>query len=142
MTQTMVDGLAWQGIAVNAAKTVPRMAENFSAVRLRFDRVALRFVKSFQASLGAIIPDGRTLVVTITAPIRLPARTAAVLEEKIRRVLARGAVLEVHETIHGNRVTARLLRRRITADASAIGFVHNRDSDPEILFAAMRALLA
>jgi hypothetical protein len=36
--------------------------------RLRFDRVALGFVRRLQAALSASVPDGRTLILTITAP--------------------------------------------------------------------------
>lgn len=141
--QILIDALAWQGIGVDAAKAGPAIEESVFAARLRFDRVALRFVESLQASLGATIPDGRTLVVTITAPIRLPAKTAAALEANIRRNLARGrAGLEIRETIHGNRVTARLLGGRLPGNVSVIGFVHNPEPDLEVLFAAMQALLA
>lgn len=143
MNKTIIGALAWQGITVANVKPEFRTEETLSAVRLRFDKVALRFVEDLQASLGAITPDGKTLVVTITAPIRLPAKTAAALEEKIRRVIARGrAGLEIRETIHGNRITARLLGGRLSGNVSVIGFVHNPEPDLEVLFAAIRALLA
>ena len=38
-------------------------------VRLRFDKGALRFVKDLHDAVGESVPDGKTLIVTITAPI-------------------------------------------------------------------------
>lgn len=142
MKQTLADALAWQAIALDAAKTLPTIRENLPTVRLRFDRLALRFVQTLQVSLGATIPDSRTLLVTITAPICLPAKTAATLEERIRRGLAGGrAGVQIKETIHRNRITARLLQGRLAGNASVIGFVHNPDTDPAVLAEVMQALL-
>ena len=62
-----------QGIADRGGLTKPR---------LRFDRVALGLVRRLQAALGESVPDGKTLIVTITAPIRVPSKTAAALEDK------------------------------------------------------------
>jgi len=58
-----------------------------------------------QAALSAFVPDGEAIVVTVTAPIRLPAKTAAELEGKIRDGLARRpAQREISDTICGNQV--------------------------------------
>src|SRR5258708_91697 len=38
--------------------------------RLRFDKVATRLIERLQATLGEIVPDGVTVLLTITAPIR------------------------------------------------------------------------
>lgn len=40
---------------------------------------------------------------TITAPIRMPSKTAAELEAKIRRCLARGSA-QAKDTINGNAI--------------------------------------
>jgi len=37
--------------------------------RLRFDRVALKFVGGLQAALREFVPDGQIVILTITAPI-------------------------------------------------------------------------
>jgi hypothetical protein len=103
--------------------------------RLRFDRVALRFVRRLQDALSASVPDDRTLVLTITAPIRVPAKTVAALEDNIRTYLARqSAVGEARYTIHGNQIWVRLVKGGSRRTTKVIGFVHNLDSDPDVLF--------
>jgi hypothetical protein len=104
--------------------------------RLRFDKVATRLIARLQATLGETVPDGMTVVLTITAPIRLPAKTAAALEGKIQTLLGRGSPgRDEKDTIHGNRVQIRLLRDEHESERAPrmIGFVHNPDSDPLLL---------
>src|ERR1700730_14931868 len=57
--------------------------------RLRFDKVATRLMERLQATLGGTVPDGMAILLTITAPIRLPSKTAASLEDKIQTLLGR-----------------------------------------------------
>src|SRR5260370_20963214 len=63
---------------------------NAAKPRLRFDKVATRLIEGLQAALGEIVPDGMTVLLTITAPIRLPSKTAASLEDKILTLISRG----------------------------------------------------
>jgi hypothetical protein len=110
--------------------------------RLRFDKVATRLIERLQTTLSAAVPDGTTVLLTITAPIRLPSKTAAALEDKVRSVLARGAVARGESaTMHGNRVRIQTLNRGSDRAPSVIGFVHNPDSDPMVLIAMTRRLL-
>lgn len=109
--------------------------------RLRFDRTAVGLVRRLQANLAAAVPADKTIVVTITAPIRRDSATAALLEEKIRELLAtRRARLEV--TIHANRIQARVLRGGTRRTPRLIGFVHNPEPGPAGLFEVARSLLA
>ena len=87
--------LTWRGTGHgNAAKP-----------RLRFDKVATRLIERLQATLGETVPDGMTVLLTITAPIRLPSKTAASLEDKIQTRRGRGSPgRDEKDTIHGNRV--------------------------------------
>jgi len=102
--------------------------------RLRFDKVVVRLMERLQATLGGIVPDGMTVLLTVTAPIRLPSKTAASIEDKIRTILGRGsASRDAKDTIHGNRVRIRLLRGESERAPKMIGFVHNSDSDPLLL---------
>jgi hypothetical protein len=110
--------------------------------RLRFDKVVTRLMGRLQASLGESVPDGMTVLLTVTAPIRLPAKTAAALEEKIHALLGRGSRgRDEEDTIHGNRVRIRLVRDETGRAPRMIGFVHNPDSDPLVLFNMTRELL-
>ena len=102
--------------------------------RLRFDKVVIRLMESLQATLGEIVPDGMTVLLTVTAPIRLPSKTAASLEDKIQTLLRRKSPgRDVKDIIHGNRVQIRLLKYRSVRAPKLIGFVHNSDSDPLLL---------
>jgi hypothetical protein len=95
-----------------------------------------------RATLEETVPDGMTVLLTITAPIRLPSKTAASLKDKIHTLLARGSPgPDEEDTIHGNRVQIRLLRDESERAAKMIGFVHNSASDPLVLFGTTGELL-
>jgi hypothetical protein len=75
---------------------------NAAKLRLRFDRVAIRLIERLQATLEETVPDGMTVLVTITAPIRLPSKTAAALEDRMRTLLGRRSPgQDAKDTIHG-----------------------------------------
>jgi len=112
---------------------------NGAKPRLRFDKVATRLIEHLQAAARETVPDGTTVLLTITAPIRLPAKTAVSLEEKLRTLLGRRS--QGRDTIHGNRVLIRLLRDESSRAPKMIGFVHNPDSDPRLLLNLTRELL-
>src|SRR3954464_6672180 len=127
--------IARKRIAVEVTTTKIAGQGGLAKPRLRFDRVALGFVRRLQAALSASVPDGRTLIVTITAPIRVPSKTAAALEDNIRTYLARqSAQGEAKHTIHGNQIRVRLVKGGSRRTTKVIGFVHNPDSDPDGLF--------
>lgn len=110
--------------------------------RLRFDRVATSILKRLRADLGETLPDGMTVLLTITAPIRLPAKTVAALEDKIHTLLGRGlAGRDVTDTINGNRVQILCLRNETARAPKVIGFVHNAETDSRLLFNMTRELL-
>lgn len=137
--EKFIGALIRQGIAVDMVAIDPRHAEGLSTVRLRFDREALRFIDDVQAGLRDRVPAGKTLMFAITAPLRLASKTAAALVEKVHKDLAhRPRRFDLDETIHGNRVCVRLAKG---VSNRAIGFVHNPDCDPKILFDATQALL-
>jgi hypothetical protein len=113
-----------------------------NTTRLRFDKVATGLIERLQATLAETIPDGMTVLVTITAPIRLPSKTAASLEHKIQSLLGRRPPgRDQKDTIHGNRVQIRLLRNALERAPKMIGFVHNPDSDSLLLLNMTRELL-
>src|SRR6516162_3717724 len=130
-------------LAVACIDSRPAARAKTTDPRLRFDRVALRLVADLRTALGGSVPPGHTVLVTITAPIRLPARTAAAIEEKIRKLVAtRAAPARLTGTIHGNEIQVHLLKGGTGRTARLIGFVHNPDSDPTILIDVARSLLA
>ena len=110
--------------------------------RLRFDKVVTRLMERLRATLEETAPDAMTVVVTITAPIRLASKTAAALEEKIQTLVGRrSAGRDEKVMIHGNRVRIRLLTNGSQQAPKMIGFVHNSDTDPLLLLNMTRELL-
>lgn len=135
--------VAGKRVAVDITTLKRRGAgQGYAKPRLRFDKVATRLIERLEAALGETVPDGMTVVLTITAPIRLPSKTAASLEDKIQTLLGRGLPGRgKKDTIHGNRVQIRLLRDESKRAPKMIGFVHNSDSDPLLLLNMTRELL-
>ena len=128
--------VAGKRVAVDIATLRRRGAgyDNATKPRLRFDKVATRLIDRLRTTLGDIVPDGTTMVLTVTAPIRVAAETAAALEDRIHLLLRRRSPgRDEKTTIHGNRIRIRLLRNRSESAPKFIGFVHNADSDPLLL---------
>ena len=101
---------------------------------LRFDKVATRVIDRLRAALDEVVPDGMTVLLTITAPIRLPAKTTVALEARIVGLLNRQWPRRDYQaTINGNRVRIRLLRDQPARAPKLTGFVHNPDLDPRLL---------
>jgi hypothetical protein len=109
---------------------------------LRFDRVALRLVATLQGALCDELPEKQTLLVTISAPIRSPAQTAAALEERIRVWLpGRVPPAEVGYEINGNLLRVRLVRGKAKHAPNVLGFVHNPEVDAKGLLDAAQVEL-
>lgn len=107
---------------------------NTAKPRLRFDKVATGLIERLQAPLGEILPDGMTLLLTITAPIHAASKTAASLTDNIQTLLERRSPgRDKKNTIYGNRVQIRLLKDKSKRAPKMIGFVHNPESDARVL---------
>jgi hypothetical protein len=140
--------VAGKRVAVDVTTLKPRGAARSTGdanakPRLRFDKVVIRLMERLQATVTETVPDGTTVVLTVTAPIRLPSKTAVSLEEKIASLLKRGPSpgRDAKATVHGNRVHIRLVRHVSARPPKLIGFVHNSDSDPLLLLNMTSELL-
>ena len=94
--------------------------------RLRFDKVAVGLIRRLDDALRDAIADGETVIVTVTAPVRLASKTGASLEEKIAALLAQRKRVDFKATMHGNHVSVRIVTSG-TASKKLIGYVHNPD---------------
>lgn len=131
-------------VAVEIKTLEPRgtARANVAKPKLRFDKVVIRLMERLHATLDKIVPDGMTVLLALTAPIRLPSKTVVVLEDKIQILLERKSPGgDQQDTIHGNRVQIRLLRDESKRAPKLIGFVHNSDSDPLLLLDMSQELL-
>lgn len=109
--------------------------------RLRFDRTAVGLVRRLRAAVAKFVPEGKTLIVTITAPIRQDSKTGLALADRIRRLLASRRT-QLKARIHGNRIQARVLSGGSSRTSRVIGFVHNPAPNPAALLTVARSLLA
>ncbi|MBV9725086.1 MAG: hypothetical protein JO299_07915 [Gammaproteobacteria bacterium] len=114
---------------------LPEAARNGRPVtpRLRLDRVALRLVESLRVALAGVVPEGRTVALTITAPIRQAAKTATAIEGQIRLRLRRRSLGRSAHSIHENSVQIWVLKGGTALTSKLVGFVHNPDVDPAAL---------
>jgi hypothetical protein len=130
--------------AVDVAALKQRAGEGSSGrLRLRLDKVATRLLDRLRAGVSETVPDGTTVLLTITAPIRLASQTAAALEDRIQTLLARqSARRDETATIHGNRIRIRVVKSESERVPKFLGFVHNRDSDALLLLNMTRQWLA
>ena len=108
-------------------------------IGLRSDKSVLRLVNGLKVALAEAAPEGQTIVFTVTAPIRRRAKTAAALESLVLAGLAIGKV--VRDTIHDNQVRLRRLTRVLPCMPKVIGFVHNCETDAELILALARSRL-
>ena len=126
-------------IAVHGAK-IERKAGN--RPRLRFDKVVIELLARLNAALSPSVPDGRTVMVTVTAPIRQSGKTASAIEAKTRPLLARrAATTEFTDTIHENAVRVRVAKTN-TAAPKVVGFVHNPGIDTRAFLDLIQSLIA
>jgi hypothetical protein len=131
-------------VAVEVATIAQRIDERTdpSRPRLRFDKVALRLIARLQVSLPRFVPDGIAVILTVAAPIRLPAKTTEALEDRIRDCLARrSGPMESREAVCGNQVRIRFVTGVARTVSKVIVFVHNPDSDPDLLLDVTQSLL-
>jgi len=136
--------LAGRRIAVDVARLPLGTAErrNIKRFPLRFDRVVLRLVGAVQTALRGVVPNGVAVVFTLTAPIRLPAKTTDELVSRLRDALTRrSAPVRIKDTIHGNQIRVRLVKGLSPHRAQVIGFVHNPDAEADIIVDLTQALL-
>jgi hypothetical protein len=107
-------------------------------LRLRFDKVVLRLIGGLKAALAEVVPEDQTVIFTLTAPIKLPAKTAAAIEELVRNGLHDS---EVGTTLHGNQVRVRRVAGVPAEMPRVVGLVHNPESDASLILALAEARL-
>ena len=100
-----------------------------AGVRLRFDKVALRLVDGLKSEITQILPGDQSIIFTVTAPIKHPAKTRAALQE----LLCDMPVGELCKTINGNVVRVRRVNAISAGMPRVIGFVHNPLSNAELI---------
>ena len=108
-----------------AKKIAKANGVRLSELGLRFDKVALRLLRSLQNEIAKEELKTRTIVLTITAPIKLPARTEYELMKQIKAIVASGKKNNSSRSILGNRI--RVITQSLESGIHFIGLVHNQN---------------
>ena len=101
---------------------------------LRFDRVVCRLLGDLRDYADSAAPEGLAVLLTITAPIRVPAKTVEALRGTIGAMLATQAPDAAYgATFRGNTVSLRLVKGVSGQRPKLVGFVHGPAADPNQL---------
>jgi len=119
------------GVTVKSLKA--RAAETSAKPGLRFDKVVNWLISYLHSEFNRLVPDGSTVLVSVTAPIRLAAKTASAVRDRTHALL-RSSRRNAEEMIHGNDVHIRVLRGVPKRLPKLLAFVHNPTSDPILFF--------
>jgi hypothetical protein len=123
------------------ANTIEReMVARLRAAKLRsrFDKVALPLVSELKAALASVVPEGQSVVFTISAPIGLPAKTAAALANMARSSPATQSAVR---SCTAPRFEIRRLGYVPKSKPKVLGFVHSVESDASAILAVAEARL-
>jgi hypothetical protein len=105
-----------------------------STLGLRFDRVVVWVLADLRSFVEAAMPGSLSVLVTMSAPVRLPAKTVSDVKARITALVAAGLPrADSSAIVHGNSVRLRLLEHPAQAPMRLIGFVHHPRAAPETL---------
>ncbi len=121
------------------ARLLKSAGEGLPNLQLRQDKVVLRVAVRLQEALGDVVPRDVTVLVTMTAPIKLPGRTVGAVQERIEAALPGRD--DVSEVIHGNSVRICFAKGRLADKRKVVLLVHNRDVDGEALMGLAQSLV-
>ena len=109
--------------------------------RLRYDRVALRFIRDLREQLAPQLARREVAIATIRAPILQAGKTLQALEEKFRaRRAGNDARTELTSRVFGNRIELRLLHGT-GRGSDVLGFVYTEGTRPAVIADAVQSLL-
>lgn len=101
---------------------------------LRFDKVVIRLCENLRVYAEQEIPKGETVVMTLTAPIKLPAKTEVEIKRQIKDFVGSGIRhADRTVTIFQNTIRLRIIGPSLKQPIKFVGFVHNPGSDPKQL---------
>lgn len=101
---------------------------------LRFDKVVVRLLGNLRTCVEPAVPNGKTVIVTITAPIKLPAKTEYEIEGRIKDLLESEAQQrDLRVTIFQNEVCLKIVGTSSKRAAKIVGLVHNPSTDSKLL---------
>ena len=134
-----IDG---RSVALDIAIMTPALrARPSSEFRLRQDVVARRVLRDVEFALNPRVPNRKCIILTLGAPIKLPAQLIAALIRLLADYIEGGRQeRDESRTVLGNRVRFRVLKREQWCNAKLIGFVFSGDPKPAALATALHSL--
>ena len=105
-----------------------------SQLGLRFDKVVTRLFDNIRLAIAQKIPNNIAVLITITAPIKLPAKTEYVLIRKINDLLTSEIQnQDTVVTILQNNLRVRFVKPTSNQTIKFVGLVHNPSIDSKVL---------
>jgi hypothetical protein len=125
----------WMNAEKAVGEQIARAAgETVSKLGLRFDRVVVRVLRDLRGFAKTRVPTGKTVILTLTAPILTPTRTVAALQPEIDTLLRSGTRDgDRIASVCGNAIRIRVAKHMSSRNHELIGLVHNRDIDSKHL---------
>jgi hypothetical protein len=109
--------------------------------RFRDDGVARRVLRNLEIAVSEHVPDGKTVVLTLGAPIKEPKQLLGALTKTLLNCLKDGADdIQKKKTLLGNRVRFLIASGGLRLNSKFTGFVFSGDPEPGVLLNAMRSL--
>ncbi len=119
----------------------PSRSSRAAPGRLREDRVAQRALRDLRSALHAHVPSGKSIILTLGAPIKVPKKLLAALTKLLPHYI-HSAVEERDEkkTVFGNRVRFRVVNHDLRWEAKVIGLVFSGDPAPGAIAESLRMI--
>jgi hypothetical protein len=109
--------------------------------RFREDKVAQRVLRDLESALHAHVPAGKSIILTLGAPIKVSKKLVVALTSLLVTYLESGhEEVDEKRTILGNRVRFRVVKPGSKWPAKVIGFVFTGDPAPGVLAATLSSL--
>jgi len=129
------------GIDIAVLRRQPPGRIAISKARFRDDAVARRVLRNLETAVRGHVPDGKTLVLTLGAPIKEPKKVlAALTDELLTHLQSGGENVEKRRTLLGNRVRFLMASDGLRSNSKLTAFVFSGDPKPGVLLNAMRSL--
>lgn len=113
-----------------AEKIAKEKGITISKLGLRFDKVAVRFLNNIRSAITKDIPDGTMMLLTITAPIKLPQKTEIEICEQISDFINTNKLQTSRKIIaFYNKIHIKIIDVSKKQTERFVGFVHNPEID-------------
>jgi hypothetical protein len=97
---------------------------------LRFDRVAVRVLDQLRTYADACAPESVAVILTLTAPIRMPKQVVSALQRELSTLVEDGGHTARNIALSGSQARLRLVEGLPKAAPKLLGFVHDPEVDP------------